>query len=167
MVGAGWNIYRDARIVVHNSILQQLWKLIRRGELPTSSLLQVQRAQSQSIISEMAFDICASVPYHLGNDMQTSAESGSCQTTYSAIFIIPSLRIAASWVGVPRSMKEYLLGRLSYIGHSLGIQQAIFLGNFANRALDAETLETMKNAGQVQEGYAKTLQMQEEFHLEI
>jgi hypothetical protein len=130
-------------------------RLARRGEIPTTSWLLAQRTQSRSVVSEMAFDICASVPYHLGYAGQPSTEPGSCHTQSRALMIIPPLQSAAGWVGVPRSMKEYASGTLSHIGHVLGIQQAFFLADLVNNTLDAETLATMKNADQEPKGYAE------------
>jgi hypothetical protein len=105
----------------------------------------------------MAFDICVSVPYHLGYSRPTSVESPLYQPAFRALFILQSLPFAAGWVGVPRSMKEYVSRRLLYIGHILGIRQAFFLYNLVSSVLDGETLETMKNAGQGKAGHANDI----------
>ncbi|EAW09344.1 Zn(II)2Cys6 transcription factor domain-containing protein [Aspergillus clavatus NRRL 1] len=62
-VASTWNLYRDSRIVVHNTILDCLRLLVGDEADETQAAL--------ATIQSLATDICASIPFFLGN--QTKA----------------------------------------------------------------------------------------------
>jgi hypothetical protein len=53
---------------------------------------------------------------------------------------------------VPRSMKEYVIGRLLYVGNALGISLGVWLAEVVGNVLDATSLEAMKVEDEREEG---------------
>jgi hypothetical protein len=103
----------------------------------------------------MAFDICASAPDQLGYGNPNAGWATFHPPAGPATFLVLPLRIAVGWTGVPRSMKEYVTRRLWYIGHALGVQEALFVADLVQTTLDATSLEAMKNEAERQNSGGK------------
>ena len=155
MIAITWNVYRSMRIFVQSGVLQQLKRLNYECESPTSLWLRKQRVQSQAIISEMAFDICASIPDQLGYGKPNFGRAWFHPPAGPAVFLLAPIHIAVSWMGVPRSMKEYVTGRMRYIGHALGFQEALLAADIVQTTIDATSLEAMKNEAKRQKRCSK------------
>ena len=145
-IAGTWNLQRTSRIFVHESILLQLDKLLLTAQHQTwpgsniKSLLH-QRTKSLAVILETSSEICASVPYLLGHDRTYDEQLTNPAPAASGYFLLPSLFLAGSTIGIPTNMRVYALGRLKYVGHKLGIHQALLL---------ARTLEAKMEEGAVE-----------------
>ena len=127
-IAGTWNIYRVTRIFIAEVVLTQVDTLLNLLQSPTKTLeLLTQRTKSLAIISEMASDICASVPYILGHNQPYHDQFINPPPAACGFFLLLPLYLAGSTVGVPHTMRMYVLGRLRYIGHRLGIQQSLLL----------------------------------------
>ncbi len=103
-----------------------------------------QRSRSLATISEMAFEICASVPYLLGHDRTSDKQLRNPVPASYGYYLLPCLNYAGSAMGVPKSMRLYILGRFRYIGHGLGIQQALMLAAILQSKIDLAKEEEME-----------------------
>ncbi|KAF7505700.1 hypothetical protein GJ744_000549 [Endocarpon pusillum] len=137
-----WNIQRATRIFIHEAILAQIDEMLAQPEPVTTMLdVQSQRSRSLAIICETAFDICASVPYMLGHDKRYDEQLSSPAPAVWAYFSMTAIYLAGSTIGVPQSMRLYVLGRLRHIGHSLGIQQSSMVAVILQNKIDEGKVE--------------------------
>ncbi len=140
-----WNTQRTTRIFVQEAIIVQIDEMLSQPQSAITTLdLDSQRSRSLATISEMAFDICASVPYRLGHDRPSDELLSNPAPALSGYLMLPSLYLAGSTIGVPQSMRLYVLGRLRYIGHGLGIQQSLMLAAILQDKIDACKEEKME-----------------------
>jgi hypothetical protein len=151
-----WDIYRCARIFIHEGILHQLDNnnnlTCESDEFPMTSELHTQRSQSHATILDLTTDTYASVPDQLRYSKSAPSSGSSPAPTVSAFFLLPSLYLAGSWVGVPRSIKEYIAGRLWNTGHALGIRQAVSVAALMRNTLDTSTSpQPMRRDNKMQE----------------
>jgi hypothetical protein len=152
LVASTWNLYRGARMLVNSAILHHLKTLHFDSESSEPCYLRDQRAQSRSVVSEMALNICASIPYLLGYGSSSHDQADFLPPVAAALFLLPPLPIAACWAGVPRSMKEYVIGRLLYIGNTLGISLAFCLAEVVRNALDCYASTLLATTNPLEEG---------------
>ncbi len=118
VVGA-YNLYRVARILTNEMILSWL----RRN--PEWDNVHVQSRQSETILARLNADICASVPFALGE-----VEGGESLPRASVgIALVWPLYLAATMDGAQESTRAWVITRLDKLGHELGIQQAVSLAN--------------------------------------
>ncbi|KAF2200460.1 hypothetical protein GQ43DRAFT_373758 [Delitschia confertaspora ATCC 74209] len=84
--------------------------------------------KSTYIIQQMVDDIAACVPYHMNSDMHvTSQQLGQDRTAAEALggyFLVWPLYVAANAEGVSQMQKDWLQGRLFYIGMTFGLTSA-------------------------------------------
>lgn len=141
-IAATWNIQRATRIFTHEAIFTQInEKLAQPLSAITTIDLPSQRSRSLAIICETAFDICASVPYLLGHDKSYNEQLSSPAPAATGYLSLPAIYLAGSTVGVPQSMRLYVLGRLRHIGHSWGIQQATMMAAMLQSKIDEGKVE--------------------------
>lgn len=144
-IAGTWNIQRGTRVFVQEAILAQINALLTKPQSTTTTLLLLsQRSRSLATISELASDICASVPYLLGHDKPYHEQISNPAPAVCGYFLVTSLYLAGSTIGVPRSMRFYVLGRLKYIGHVLGIQQSLLLAEILQRKIELGKEEEME-----------------------
>ncbi|KAL8672685.1 MAG: hypothetical protein Q9168_002869, partial [Polycauliona sp. 1 TL-2023] len=78
----------------------------------------------------MADNICNNVPFVLGEVDTTGAlKVGGRGKAIGPFMLIWALYVALSVESMPQSQRDWINGRLSYIGHVMGIQQAFVLRN--------------------------------------
>ncbi|OQE41193.1 hypothetical protein PENCOP_c005G05795 [Penicillium coprophilum] len=111
-VSGVWNNARSARLLIHEMLLGAV-KSLEHSSPGSSGLLQQQLIASQSIAHQLVDDICASVPFHLGMDMDDTydwqssnqnADSVSCSVAsqlpeYTSTDRISSLETVAAHLG--------------------------------------------------------------------
>lgn len=130
-----WNGYRCVRILVNELLVNQLSHLLQRPEtsLPirnnSSSAYENQILSSNSILLQLAHDICASVPYCLGYDNQLDPALREPPKAASGNLLLWPLYSAAVTGMVSPMMRDWVAGRLMLIAEVIGIKQAIPLAN--------------------------------------
>lgn len=96
----------------------RFWNYIRFCRIKLLLLLRPQTFIAT--ITELSADICATVPQH------TSALSKSFPAYTAGIYtLLYPLFALCSLETTPKKMREWLIGRLEYLGRTSGIQQAV------------------------------------------
>ena len=130
-----WNNYRCARILVQELILDTL-STSSEGEVtfPQQHALE---AQCRQTALHMVEDICASVPFSLGSELEMDGASDAAHAATSpacAGFMISGsggltlmwpLLVAANSGVASEDMRVWIAGCLDKVGHSMGINQAL------------------------------------------
>lgn len=136
-----WNNYRCARILIQELILDTLNSISPSTEreiaFPQRHALELQCRQTALRLVE---DICASVPFSLGSEMEMemtsdkSAGAAAANSPPCASFAISGsggltlmwpLLVAANSGVAPKDLRDWIAGCLDKIGHSMGINQAL------------------------------------------
>ena len=140
-----WNVQRATRLFVQEAILAQIDEMLAQPESVITTLdIPSLRSRCLAIICETAFEICASVPYLLGHDKPYDEQLSSPAPAAWGYFSLPAIYLAGSTIGVPQSMRLYVLGRLRHIGHSLGIQQALMMAAILQSKIDEGKVEELE-----------------------
>lgn len=128
-VASLWNHYRFARIrlletlVDCESRLGFLENLETRLQESSSSL-----RNWNEIIMKMVDDICASVPFLMGDiDAQGNLNRGSSGIALGGYYLLWPLHIASSARIIDADQKAWIKGRLRHLGTVMGINQAHLL----------------------------------------
>jgi hypothetical protein len=125
-----WNGYRCTRILVNELLVDQITHLLQNSNtslpLPdaTLSLYQNQLMASNSMVLQLAHDICASVPYFLGYDNATNQTMQEPPKAVSGNLLLWPLYTAAITPVVSPMMQEWVRRRLMFISDVIGIKQA-------------------------------------------
>jgi hypothetical protein len=136
-----WNNYRCARILIQELILDTLDDISASTErniaFPQRHALELQCRQTALQLVE---DICASVPFSLGSEMEMemasnkSAGSAAANNPASAgvaisgsggLTLMWPLLVAANSGVAPKDLRDWIAGSLNKIGYSMGINQAL------------------------------------------
>lgn len=125
-----WNIIWCGRIHLLHAMLAYRSTLPPDVELGSPLLSESSIKQE---LQKMVDYVCNNVPFMLGEVDQT----GTLRTlgrgkAIGAYFLIWALHVAGSVEILPRSQQDWIAGRLLYIGHVFGIQQALILREFRN-----------------------------------
>jgi hypothetical protein len=126
-----WNGYRCVRILVNELVVDQLNHLLQRPamSLPvrnsSSNAYENQILASNSMLLQLAHDICASVPYCLGYDNALDPALREPPRAASGNLLLWPLYSAAVTGMVSPMMRDWVAGRLMLIGEVIGIKQAI------------------------------------------
>lgn len=128
-----WNGYRCVRILVNELLVDQLNHLFQRPKtsLPVQDgntcAYENQILASNSMLLQLAHDICASVPYCLGYDNALDPALREPPRAASGNLLLWPLYSAAVTGMVSPMMRDWVAGRLMLIGEVIGIKQAIAL----------------------------------------
>jgi hypothetical protein len=146
-IAGTWNIQRAIRIITHEGILAHIDKVLSHSQSLTKAtldLLSSEHTRSLATISEMASDICTSVPYLLGHDKPYAKQLNDPVPAACGFFLVSELYLAGTTIGVPRELRLYVLGRLRYIGHKLGIQQSLLHAEILRERIESGNEEEMR-----------------------
>ena len=119
-----WNIYRCARILTQDVITDWL----SHNSLPDTSRDALQRRESHVLLVDLACQICASVPFILGESSTSMGPSQPCNAT-TAMSLLWPLYLAAMMDDLVPGMRAWIITRLELIGQKTGIKQAESLAN--------------------------------------
>lgn len=116
-----WNSYRCARILLLSDLLDYDTRIGPTFVFPEPNTFQASMLQ-------MINDICASVPFLLGDfDPQGSLQKGAGRMSLGGYFLVFALHV----VGYVRIVKDdqlaWIKGRLKRVGYTMGIKQAHLL----------------------------------------
>ena len=120
-----WNNYRCIRILVNEYILGYLTRLTSATYPFMPSEHRIQHQQSRNVLSQLASDICASVPFHLGHAHIPLQSSLSEPPALGGYVLLWPLYIAATMDGGSKATRLWIAQRLKSIGDTMGIQQAL------------------------------------------
>ena len=139
-IAGTWNISRSTRIFIHEAILAQVDILLAQSPSPAIAIdLMCQRAKSLAAIQDTASDVCASIPYILNHHRSRAEQAANPPRAAAGYFVLTSLYLAGSTIGVPHSMRLYAMGRLRFIGHRLGLGQALMLAQILAAKINETT----------------------------
>lgn len=126
-IGQLWNIYRTTRLHLLQCLVRCISELEKNiwTTSPASSELISYSGQAVETIRRLVDDICASVPYMLGEVDQ----SGNLQhlrhcKAVGGLFLLHALRSTYFLQSTDPAQKAWIWKRLTYIKNSLGLQQA-------------------------------------------
>jgi hypothetical protein len=118
-----WSHYRWTRIVVHETIQQNISKMPVGWALNFAS----QQLESVAILRQMATDICVSVPFHLCHYNTQADKTLPRPEIIGAFDLLWPLTVVASSGYVSEDMYIWVVNLLEAIGHTMGIKQALML----------------------------------------
>ena len=121
VVGA-YNLYRSARIMTHEVIIR--WLLCN----PTYEHFNVQWRESELLLARLSADICASVPFILG-DVEVPGGIPSLPKAAGGVALVWPLYLAATMDTASESTRAWVVTRFEKLGHLMGVQQAISLSH--------------------------------------
>ena len=83
-------------------------------------------------MAQIAQDVCASVPFSLGmiccdSDTLSVNPAGAC--ALGGFLLLWPLYLAAEAAQELPDVRAWIIGRLEYIGHSLGINQGVWMAS--------------------------------------
>jgi len=126
-----WNYYRACRILVHSILLHNLNTLASPVSLARPALVSaycLQRAKSQTVLSRIPLDICASIPYQLGLHDREKRDHPSIPKPSGVFSLLGILQILVSSADASLRTHGWVSKTLEFMGHELGIGQALAIG---------------------------------------
>jgi hypothetical protein len=133
-----WCYHRTARILVNLVIREQLLSYPSLYA-EWSDIVQ----EAQSTIEKLSLDICLSMSFALAIRGSTSVlsqdnpRSGGCLGGYLLLW---TLYVAARVQEPASSLREWIVQRLLYIGHMMGIGQGLLMAAAVNSEIPPESL---------------------------
>jgi hypothetical protein len=130
-----WNNYRCVRILVNELLVDKLSHELERLKMSPcdqngdTRAYETQILASNSMLFQLAHDICASVPYCLGYDNALDPALRDPPRTASGNLLLWPLYSAAVTGMVSPMMRDWVAGRLMLIAEIIGIKQAIPLAH--------------------------------------
>ena len=130
-IGALWNGYRTTRIYLLRCLIRSAWRLAREaGDSSEEAMVHresITRMRRQ--IQSLADDLCACVPYMLGEIDQEGVVAQNLPNYSSkavgGVFLLWPLGSLLPLDFLPREQVVWVQERLLYIHNALGIQQAM------------------------------------------
>lgn len=116
--GSIWNTYRGARIMLN--LVIRSWINSSLSSSTPSATYVAENARCTEILSQLSIEICESIPFHLKT-------YPGCIDTPRAIggyFVLWPLFASCSRPDTDPSLRKWVIERLDFIGHCMGIQQA-------------------------------------------
>lgn len=135
-----WNIYRGARIMLNDRLVEHSWPL--PGDLIPNQYGSAQYYESLSILKQMSMDIIASVPFFLG----LRQESSIMPPAAGFSGIIWHLFIVASMSLTSNALRAWIADRLETIGRTLGVHKAITLSSVLRKRQEVRAKEVVNAA---------------------
>ena len=163
-----WNLYRSIRILLNEMMLEQLIHLSQspleqcnRGNISKhiehiTSPYEEQITFCRSVLVQLPWDICASVPFYLEHhhrpQFSESAESLGPRAAGGNLLLWP-LYVAACTDVVSDAMRMWVVGRLEKMAEVMGIRQAQVLAYSLSvrkdppelKMIDLDTTEDMSS----------------------
>ncbi|KAL5001263.1 hypothetical protein BDV10DRAFT_13757 [Aspergillus recurvatus] len=130
-VSAWWNDYRIVRLLLLEIITWLAGHLALKEDIETTARSEYRQriAQCKMLSQQMAEDICASAPYHLGATEISPCEDWSDTRTGGVVRLIWPLFIAAERDGATPQMTDWIADTLLRIGYGVGVRQALVMSN--------------------------------------
>lgn len=124
-LGHAWNQYRCSRIIVTEIIMSCLRRMTANPVgVYSSEELVLHSSKLRATARQLAEDICASVPDHLGLVGEPSTNSRS---HIGAIVLLWPLFLAGATENKKHPLRKWAIGIYKLIGYTMGIDQALAL----------------------------------------
>jgi hypothetical protein len=125
------NRHRGLLILVEELAITRVLNLERKGLATTAEIIQL-RDLRHDIVQQID-KICASVPHLLG--------SGNIEATRSILWpLYMAAQLDPATVRCDSATRDWMLGRLKFIGHEAGIRQSLFLVNVLSKREEVSDL---------------------------
>lgn len=125
-----WNQYRCSRIIVTEIIMSCLRRVATDSAGGYSSEdLEIHCSGLRATARQLAIDICASVPDHLG---LVGEPSTSNRSHIGGIVLLWPLFLAGATENKTHALRKWVEGCFRLIGHTMGIDQALALIEILN-----------------------------------
>ena len=113
------NFYRCARILTQ----QVITRWLSRNSMPDPSINELQRRHSKALLTNLAYDICASAPFILGAS-EISVYSSRPPRAGAGTPLLWVLYLVATMDQELPGVRTWVITRLALIGRMMGIKQA-------------------------------------------
>lgn len=124
-LGHTWNQYRCSRLIVTEIIMSCLRRMAADPTgIYSSGKLEVHCSKLRATARQLAEDICASVPDHLGLIGEPSTHSRS---HIGAVVLLWPLFLAAATENKTHMLRKWVIEIYKLIGYTMGIDQALAL----------------------------------------
>jgi hypothetical protein len=118
-IASVWNSYRTSRLLLHEHIMSTVLKF---GTAHDNYMLQA----AALILKSMADEICHSVPFHLGVQRKgNSSRFEDSEAIPGCYLLIWPLFASGMRRTTPWPQKEWIAGKLRYIGAKMGLRLAL------------------------------------------
>ncbi|KAI1936285.1 hypothetical protein LOZ66_004744 [Ophidiomyces ophidiicola] len=137
-----WNGYRAGRITLSTTISKTFRELEKSGaSIPDEVREQYERDQLD--IDPIAREICSSLPFALGMvcwESDTVSLNPAGASALGGFLLLWPLYLAAEASPTTPGLQEWIVKRFEYIGHMLGINQALWMAQLIKEkaSLDKE-----------------------------
>lgn len=120
-VAAAWNVFRKTRLMLLDVMIRCLSRLQEKDSY----------GQKQAEATAMAYDIMASIPFHIADSVQSLSELGDPLTVsvnrgraVGGLLLMHPLYVAANLSIMPPHLRIQMRDCLAWIGENMGIGQA-------------------------------------------
>ncbi|KAB8259766.1 hypothetical protein BDV32DRAFT_150185 [Aspergillus pseudonomiae] len=137
-VSMAWNHYRFIRIILHGIIGYVSATYFQESGDGSSGHNE---RQSTAISQQLAEDICASVPYHLGMTGSSDGSTLGIPFAGGVLRLMWPLFIASDSTGVSPNMQAWIAQCLDKIGHGVGINMAVTMSQILRADMHLNWLE--------------------------
>lgn len=132
-IAKAWNSYRTTRIFVQAMILRSAaW--LAGGDMQDPRLIsQIAGAlQARQVIQEMVDEICASVPFHLGQTTKLgdkaytnviNGQEDQATEYFGGYFLLWPLYLARCPCIIPNEQRRWIIARIFSIARQIGIEE--------------------------------------------
>ena len=129
-----WNLHRCARILLNDSLI---YCLLRSEELNIANVVRDEQSDSRAELSEkisgLVDDICASVPYLLGEiNQEGNLQRSPHNRAVGGYFLLYPLRVTLALNRASPAQNMWIVKQLEYIKNIFGIQGSV--NNLPNRS---------------------------------
>nr|KMM72429.1 hypothetical protein CPAG_08723 [Coccidioides posadasii RMSCC 3488] len=128
-----WNGYRAGRITL-SAAISKYFSQLNKTSLHHPGWDEIKAKVGNDIreIQQLARDICASVPFTLGMihwDSNTVSVKSTSTNALGGFYMLWPLYLAAEATDTMPEIQAWAARQLEYIGHSLGINQALWMAS--------------------------------------
>jgi hypothetical protein len=123
---AAWNKYRCCGVLVNELILECLDSPHMKCSQYTKAVLKLHHDKAKFEMMLHTSEICASVPFYLGNQGD-NLKRQRCQSVTGCQLLIWPLYVAGSMENSSQAMREWVITRLIRLGHIIGTTLPITL----------------------------------------
>ncbi|KOC18575.1 Zn(II)2Cys6 transcription factor [Aspergillus flavus AF70] len=138
-VSMAWNHYRFIRIILQG-IIGYLYDTHFQDSGGRGSHIESER-HSTAVSQQLAEDICASVPYHLGMTGSSDGSTLGIPFAGGVVRLMWPLFIASDCRGASPKMRAWIAQCLEKIGHGVGVNMAVTMSHILRADMRLNWLE--------------------------
>jgi hypothetical protein len=145
---AVWDTYRKARLKLLHIIAECSHRLYLTNR-PLKESISYQKMRNE--IQELVDGLCASIPFHLVADLLTCLQTSNGHSAsdvpgkaLGGLLLMYPLYIASTLPLISTNQRNWMRGRLRWIGKNMGIQQATMLANVSFITVELSTSSNLQ-----------------------